>query len=362
MRDINSLQPNEVIKLQGRKETKALQKHVFFKLTSGHYLGKNECGFYTISDVEKVAIVLPASDFIKPKPKKATQEWVRQEIAKYLDVKESESAASELQVGKWYSSRDGDYLVCVSSLLGEDEGHFTAYGFWHGVWQFSDADSMDNFNKDAVWIEATYKEVEEALVNEAKKRGYKEGVIVNLISRTSVCEGEIRYIKNWVGNISAVGFGNDVIFRQDTGKWAEIIQPELTELPEKWCVQVTSDNVGLLSDWRGDYDLEDGKCKGFLHSNKIWHERVRKEYTLLSFDDFKRLVLDKEEVIDWGKAGQLVTSDIDILITTGDHDDDSFQGCIVSVFGNNGGNTIGTLFNHMLKKHYKPYKGEVCLK
>ena len=73
-------------------------------------------------------------------------------------------------VGKWYKSSEGE-LFCVTSLNFDDKP--LGYGF------YLDKEWLDNDNK--YWnsygcSEATNKEVEEALIKEAKERGFKEGV------------------------------------------------------------------------------------------------------------------------------------------------------------------------------------------
>lgn len=75
---------------------------------------------------------------------------------------------TELEVGKWYKNAFYNTLLCYT---GESYG----YGFFEGKWN-SDGDwgSLSTFKSNTV--EATKEEVEQALIIEAKKRGFKEGV------------------------------------------------------------------------------------------------------------------------------------------------------------------------------------------
>ena len=77
-----------------------------------------------------------------------------------------------LEVGRWYKSkyRDWTYLLYLVSI---DNGldSCTAYGFVGDEWY-----STKDINFDADQTPATDKEVETALIKEAKKRGFKEGV------------------------------------------------------------------------------------------------------------------------------------------------------------------------------------------
>ena len=129
-------------------------------------------------------------------------------------LKEKGLIESELEIGKWYHYGT-DLLVW--------NGGDSTYGFNQGV------DYLNNayFTVDEA-IPATDKEVEEALIKEAKKRGFKEGVKVTQINKYNlgnpgedkwvVTNGHYEYIcgKLFICNICLF---ND-------GKWAEIIEEE----------------------------------------------------------------------------------------------------------------------------------------
>lgn len=229
MRDLTSLQENEEIFVKS-KHWKYFKKQLGFTPinNSNVYVGKNHIGFYWDVTPNPCSTILPASDFIPPKKPKLTETRIREELVEKNEV----NVDTELEIGKWYHDPEKHYLVCVQSLSGKDEVYFTAYGFCNGIWQSSNDESMDHFNKDAEWIQANDSEVQTALINEAKRRGYKEGVKVKYLDGTSgILSGS--YFKFHSGVLYASTHPYcEVIFKD--GKWAEIItDPELRYLPEQ---------------------------------------------------------------------------------------------------------------------------------
>lgn len=83
-------------------------------------------------------------------------------------------------------------------------------------------------------------------------------------------------------------------------------------LPEMWCVEVTRENVTILEGWRdrGKDSLSTGGFNGgYLHSNKYWKNCIMVGYKEISFEQFKKYVLNQTEmekvfvkVIDFGKS------------------------------------------------------------
>lgn len=133
----------------------------------------------------------------------------------------------KLEVGKWYKSKTG--LFCVTEINKEV---VSAYGFEYGVWKDKGSFNIKYANKD---LDANDSEVEEALTNEAKKRGIKEGVFLSstginnsLRLGDSIC-GD--YIFNKELNLLECAFGNGHIFR--AGEWAEIVKTYTKEEAEK---------------------------------------------------------------------------------------------------------------------------------
>ena len=99
-----------------------------------------------------------------------------------------------------------------------------AYGFgWGGVWSECLCVRFHNIN-----IKATDKEVEEALIKEAKKRGFTEGVIVSkdnfkYYKRSEKLKRETRFIVRYEDGAGWVIFCCGSCIFED-GKWATIIE------------------------------------------------------------------------------------------------------------------------------------------
>ena len=133
-----------------------------------------------------------------------------------------------LEVGKWYNS-DNDSLIFITEFL--DSCDFDGYGFFHGKWENK---SYNYYSYEYGLVPATDKEVETALIKEAKKRGFKEGVIVEsfIHNRKLECKNVISGTEfiSYAG-INKLHFGIDngncvVVFHK--GKWAEIIEEPKT--------------------------------------------------------------------------------------------------------------------------------------
>jgi hypothetical protein len=123
-----------------------------------------------------------------------------------------------LQKGKWYK-RNKELLVW--------NDYKKTYGFTEdGMWS---NDML--FSRDLnICVPATDKEVEEALIKEAKKRGFKEGVkFYSTYHDKNWGHGEVGKISfgiNWSSGLNTVLFsGNHYIFTD--GKWAEIVSEPL---------------------------------------------------------------------------------------------------------------------------------------
>ena len=150
----------------------------------------------------------------------------------------------ELEVGKWYYATEDEYKWLFNYVeLNKEHGRYCGYGF--------DLEYKD----DIIWNEqmsfqteneckfspAKDKEVEEALIKEAKKRGFKEGAWFNCIDSKIKrkfapyskldAHVELTYKPNntlchYNGLTTEYGgCSNPDIFRD--GKWAEIIEDKL---------------------------------------------------------------------------------------------------------------------------------------
>ena len=128
-----------------------------------------------------------------------------------------EAFENKLEVGKWYISEHylayylGDYK-CNCIKLSD--------GAWFENMHHSLSGHLKSYKL------ATEEEVSEALINEAKKRGYKEGVkckfgIIEEIRTIETNDFVFKLEYNTLG-IKRKNGNADIIFR--SGKWAEIIE------------------------------------------------------------------------------------------------------------------------------------------
>jgi len=156
--------------------------------------------------------------FIKEAYSEACPKWQSKLKEKFPEV-----FKSGLEVGKWYKSTIADALYFIKE---QTKNGFNTYGLVGGEWCIDEITHyLDKFEL------ATESEIKEALINEAKKRGFKEGVkFKDQDGDIQSAYGNIDF-ENINGetfkNIITFGRGNGLIFWD--GTWAEII-PTVTEL------------------------------------------------------------------------------------------------------------------------------------
>lgn len=129
------------------------------------------------------------------------------------------------EVGKWYSKTENGtkYILCLTKIDGIE---YYGYGMIGNDWE---TEKLYPFTTNIkTYKPATDKEVEEALIKEANKRGFKSGLT---IKRDWIKHDEIRTInrdnKWYFGfshNCNYLQLDGNVIFEH--GKWAEIIKDE----------------------------------------------------------------------------------------------------------------------------------------
>lgn len=180
-------------------------------------------------------------------------------------VLKKEEFLEEFETGKWYKLKNNTQgLVYYKGTYGN-------YGF-HTNGEYTDNLVVKNTEK---WRIATNKEVEEALKNEAKKRGFKKGVVINAANndnnpRALNCKldsDNFTYMidslhgytneKDWCNSNS-----NPVIF--SNGKWAEISQGNNDEID--WSIPgqkvIGNQEVTVLTS--GDFDLSKEIFSGII--------------------------------------------------------------------------------------------------
>lgn len=130
---------------------------------------------------------------------------------------------------------------------------------------------------------------------------------------------------------------------------ADVSKTEITELPEKWFVTYDESQLQAINDFRFTKGLSRlGSTRGCVLNNGkniSIYEAEKWKYEKISFSDFERLVLKKEQSkeniqevdfeIDFGVPGQTVNiaygNYSSLIVTSGNHEGYSFEGlCIKS--------------------------------
>lgn len=153
---------------------------------------------------------------VDPKFIKRIHELSSPEVKQQLE-QEFPSLMLNLEKGVWYNYRG--HLLCYT-------GEGKSYGFWGGKW-VDDWHLMDS-ELDKLKV-ATEEDVRDALIKEAKKRGYKTGNFVCL--RNKVVSQSVDDYDKWTFMGESLytkgrGLGGDAPYRD--GKWAEILSTTFT--------------------------------------------------------------------------------------------------------------------------------------
>lgn len=143
----------------------------------------------------------------------------------------------KLEVGKWYKCKGQEnFLIFITSEC--NRYGFDTDGKWFNVFKINSKINLDSFNN--AYYEATPEEVETALINKAKKMGYKPDNFTCLFgSSLHVLDVEEQFFFNdnelWQG----IRGRANCVFKD--GKWAEVVkQTELTmqEIADKFNIPV----------------------------------------------------------------------------------------------------------------------------
>jgi len=144
------------------------------------------------------------------------------EGSRYVKEWFPEAFKKELEVGKWYSSdsflimyKGNERCISISKMTGDYDDN--------------NIHRMD-MHIDCDYKEATTQEVEAALICEAKKRGFKDGVLFKSVEKNIDGIDIIKF-----GSISSdIFYGKNKLFNSrgyifKDGIWAQIIDKTLTE-------------------------------------------------------------------------------------------------------------------------------------
>jgi len=129
---------------------------------------------------------------------------------------------TKLEVGRWYKRPHNKALFFVKEIISETTEQVSCFGFdVCGDWMNGEPKTFPDNDRPA-----TDSEVEAALINEAKKRGFKEGVYFKTAYSGSLRTFEIgesgfKYISHFNNLQQVSDLEQGLIF--DNGVWAEII-------------------------------------------------------------------------------------------------------------------------------------------
>lgn len=282
-RKLTDLKPNEAILIENKKQAKKIAKvSGLTTIKKGDYVGKNNLGWWCGSDKwNDDSVVFPASDFL-PKKKSKTR-WmkvVEKELAR-LDNEVRELQGDKPQTTGYIANIEVDSPLFEPA--GEPETKLEA-GRWYRAKEYP--------------LSFSYK------------------------------------------NVKGNEYGFDVY-----GKWATVIEQPLTELPEKWAVAVENYSLNYINK-NGKkppyYVFSEEIRRDLIAPIKYAHfpaindkhtvqNLVQEGYTLLSPEDFKRLVVDAQpKEIDWSVPGQLVINQKGLkVITYGQATNSTFNGAYI---------------------------------
>lgn len=152
------------------------------------------------------------------------------QIRERLERIEKEVNKPVFEVGRWYKNGCG----AMNNFQSEDKHYGIAN---HGYWVKDNRWFEEESN--GTWSPATPGEVKEALVKEAEKRGFKDGVIFEQEYDFGVggnpaesykgkgkVSGRLRLFENSHSEYNLISNGEGLIFNAKTGQWATIIKED----------------------------------------------------------------------------------------------------------------------------------------
>ena len=136
-----------------------------------------------------------------------------------LKVYYPEAFEKGLEYGRWI--KDDSNPMWLTFQINESK----KYGF-NGVGDWFEKDTEYDATKDTSNRYATHQEIATALINEAKKRGYKTSITCKFGLAKDI-RTIIFDVFNYSKEDGSLSLGQDIIFIN--GKWAEIVTPKMTK-------------------------------------------------------------------------------------------------------------------------------------
>jgi hypothetical protein len=151
----------------------------------------------------------------------------------------------ELEVGTWYKSHINE-LFCI--IHHESDTWYNCYGFTScGMFYNNRTRNLDTHRK---LIKATPQEVEQALIKEAKKRGFKEGVSCYWDDE-NVTHDDMSGVIIYRHESNYLTMNGDIFY--EDGKWADLVEEK------KECNCKRFNLIGNLQDTFCGYCTEDSQ-------------------------------------------------------------------------------------------------------
>jgi hypothetical protein len=325
-RKLSDLKENERICVENEKQAKGLRRllrkqgyshgvssestlDIDFVRTNCHHIKISDKNYYyQQSDFDKS---YPASDFIKPKKSKSNRikklEKQVKEIQQSLASKPSEievnnpenvsdvskKELTDFEVGKWYKCSDPDFnkFMVFATQFSHSNINFKGYGF-NAEGDFSNPDGF-SWGTDRIYL-ASKEEVEQALIAEAERRGFKEGSRFKKLNKSKTivdfCKnGNLKYSEdvNTLYIDEGEGEGYNVFYN---GIWAEIIeQPKQEEID--WSVPrlvkaKTGDTIIMTSGLGSTENYI--SLTGIVLESDLWHKgRFSTTWNASEFEIYK---------------------------------------------------------------------------
>lgn len=186
----------------------------------------------------------------------------------------------ELELGKWYKDIFGEEGVFIFFESLNESGNIKGYGFNREGW-YDDRCTACHYGKlteVSDWTLATYEEVEEALIKEAKKRVYTaENTKCLLGLDNGKVTGEFTFYCPNILYSSLDGEGGKVLFY--AGKWAEIIETDKYYKDEAHLYKVSLNGYCICVTTADDY-VGIKRCSESLPFNIKAEEATEQEFEI----------------------------------------------------------------------------------
>lgn len=192
-----------------------------------------------------------------------TEQIIEQKLADFkAQLLKELTPKQEFEVGKWYIATSGSFKDYLIKFLKHEESYIVSKEWFTPA--LNDYVIQEGFF-DSIQRPATKEEIQTALVKEAEKRGFKEGVeYKSMISPfTYKYKGNLKYIAD---EDKLVDNGECTIYHQ--GKFAEIITEPKIMIGGKYEVKFERSNCSIAFNFLARID-------GHIFGGHFWEAALR---------------------------------------------------------------------------------------